>query len=723
MLIQDILTSSSSVMNSNINCVDQLDKSFVVTSSQDLEVLYNLALYYLQQIKYYLSDKEKTQNLIRVAFASLELILAKGNSLILNSKLQLKTRLTLLNALLQYSNNEMQIESILQKSLFLCQQTNDLELLDYQFSFKDFQAQLFFKRSNTLKLAKNIFKQCEIDASKLGLPKWIYHFQLRRVLISLMENDMLATNFLLKKFCENAQHRNDFEIMFVFLLSRMNLTLITNDHQQSFEINEKMKLLIQEKKIHNKYLELFQSLLEVTLYIKTGKFFALTKLLKKLHEQVEVKGFMKTNDVINFKNGILNLKIVKNDNPVVLSMQNNMLNQSQIADTEKNNIDTHNTNNSAILNSDISNFEYLEIKVFTSQKLFALIYLLSGISFKPGDTVKAHKYLSEGLKFVEKNLTSLEGETVEDILESRYWHLDIKALILRQLAEVFLLRCEYKNAGMALKELLNFLTVETPLWEKHEKFVSLLLGFYYQSLGKFEDSKNWLKKTIELASSLSPKIANNNAQTNLNNFSRQTVNIHPFHLNYTPNDSHQVNFELMLFSKLSLLLIYLKYENEEEKKEAENLLQNIKAHLSSNSTALIDNQMAFLHTAEGLKCSLECEITQTKGHLLKTLKLGESLFSSQLKYFSLAILGNFFLNTNSEQAEKMLQTAFQHSKKIGNKNFSFYLCLLLKKFYEMNSGLEDSKGKILMYENYLNGFFMNEEEEKDYLEGYFSEIY
>jgi len=53
-------------------------------------------------------------------------------------------------------------------------------------------------------------------------------------------------------------------------------------------------------------------------------------------------------------------------------------------------------------------------------------------------------------------------------------------------------------------------------------------------------------------------------------------------------------------------------------------------------------------------------------HLAETLKLSTTLFNNQLKSLTLSVLGEIFCAEHNEQAEKMLNAAYQLSKDANN---------------------------------------------------------
>ncbi|KAF8935844.1 hypothetical protein BGZ58_004765 [Dissophora ornata] len=54
-------------------------------------------------------------------------------------------------------------------------------------------------------------------------------------------------------------------------------------------------------------------------------------------------------------------------------------------------------------------------------------------------------------------------------------------------------------------------------------------------------------------------------------------------------------------------------------------------------------------------------------HLQEALKLSSALMNTQLRSLTLLLLGNVYLQTHDEQAEKMLMTGFVHAEKTGNQ--------------------------------------------------------
>ncbi|KAJ3092215.1 hypothetical protein HK102_009700 [Quaeritorhiza haematococci] len=88
------------------------------------------------------------------------------------------------------------------------------------------------------------------------------------------------------------------------------------------------------------------------------------------------------------------------------------------------------------------------IQLLPRNKLYALVYLISGIANKPSETYKSKKFFIEGLKAVnnEDAIDEVDVFDVGDVIESKGWWTHIKALMMRQLAEVCILRTEYDEA-------------------------------------------------------------------------------------------------------------------------------------------------------------------------------------------------------------------------------------------------------------------------------------
>jgi len=56
----------------------------------------------------------------------------------------------------------------------------------------------------------------------------------------------------------------------------------------------------------------------------------------------------------------------------------------------------------------------------------------------------------------------------------------------------------------------------------------------------------------------------------------------------------------------------------------------------------------------------------TRQHLQEALKLSSTLLNTQMRSLTLLLLGNVYMQTHDDQAEKMLMTGFVHAAKTGN---------------------------------------------------------
>ncbi|KAG9325063.1 hypothetical protein KVV02_008535 [Mortierella alpina] len=271
---------------------------------------------------------------------------------------------------------------------------------------------------------------------------------------------------------------------------------------------------------------------------------------------------------------------------------------------------------------------FISIKWMSFSQVYCLTYLLSGICSKADMTqpMKSQLFLVEGIKVVDREFSVNDHASATiNVRRNQRWFSLLMMSMLLHLADVFLLKLELISVEETLLKATYWSKV-CGMWDVFKWRISLSIGMTMHLAGRLEEALDWYGLCLN-------------------------------HSERAHQD--QEGFDAKSLAIINTALIYCGERYHDLSKAKELQLEARARHASAPST----NILCALHildswTKEGL--------IPARQHLQEALKLSGTLLNTQLRSLTLLLLGNVYLQTHDEKAEKMLLTGFTHACKTSN---------------------------------------------------------
>ncbi|CAJ0912911.1 12818_t:CDS:10, partial [Entrophospora sp. SA101] len=446
------ITAESSTSHNNSNLTNGNNKPVAISSDQKRYLL--AAIKCLEALLNYLESNVDNNN----------------NDEHEKPLVELKTRFRLSQILFLFTENIHEAENHLQKGIQIAQTQDDFREL--KFKMIDLRCDIF-KSNNNSNSAKNLLKSSAIEAMENNMPPWYYHFQLKRANLHYSEKDFDGCMNVLRQVCSLADQRADVEMkacvliliaQYAFTSQNYTLTQRSLDELQTVYFPSS---LIQSSQaynrfpISNRHLYLHFSLLYITYHMHTGNMKLAAERLSEVHHILDSNSL---NDInVDGSTGETTIHI----SPV---------SESSLSLSYPNNNDKSSTTSQNLP---------LKICWLSNSQIYALTFLISGICNR-GDTatMKSTMFLTEGLKIVEQRINSNEnGLSLQEIIKSKKFYINLKAYMLQYLIDVYLLRSEFTEAEKTLAQLMNWSNIHN-LWPQFHINIIIALGMINQFIGK-----------------------------------------------------------------------------------------------------------------------------------------------------------------------------------------------------------------------------------------------
>ncbi|KAJ3296294.1 hypothetical protein HK104_001774 [Borealophlyctis nickersoniae] len=504
---------------------------------------------------------------------------------ILPPRVEAKTRLQLAEILFWYTENENEAEAHLQKAI------NDTH--GYRFMIKDLQCSIFHASPSTApKTTRTALKQAAIEAAQAEM--------------YAAEGDLKGCHGVLSRAVEEAEKRGDVEMKVVLWLGMAQQSLVGKMYSATAELISALSAAFQTLEhssrgpAMNETLYVYFLLINILYLVQTGNTKAAINWLPQLHKRLEEPN-----------------------------------RESLSRDSARGVVEV------LIQSSAPGQHTPVSVRLLSRNKLELLTLLVSSIAHKPNDSYKARNFLIQGLKMLPSmrcllGRLSPEGvikvglsdheERLHDVLQTKRWLVDMKALILQHMAEVYIIRREFDDAVKVLKKLTEWCSRNPPLWDNRRDATTLGWGMLYQAVGIHDAANVWLQGA---AQSQNPDIAR--------------------------------------LSKFNLVLLWFG----EDPVKARSLVDELEQDIASDKMTL-QSHRTLLQACQGLIGFVNNDIRVTKKYFVDVLKIADPMSSPQLRYLSLAALASFFLDTQIEQAINMFTMAHTLAKKAKSEAFAAF---------------------------------------------------
>ncbi|KAG0355657.1 hypothetical protein BG005_005417 [Podila minutissima] len=271
----------------------------------------------------------------------------------------------------------------------------------------------------------------------------------------------------------------------------------------------------------------------------------------------------------------------------------------------------------------------ISIKWMSFSQVYTLAYLLSGVCSKADMTnpKKPQQYLMEGIKVVDRefNVNDYASAAIY-VRRNQHWFSLVMLNMLLHLADVFLLQFDHASAEETLLKATYWCKV-CNLWDTFKWRISLSIGMLMHLGGKLNEALTWYGICMTHAES-----------------------------------SHQdpEGYDTKSLALINAAIIYCG-DRHFDLQKVKSMQSEVKSRYPSST--MTPNITCALHildswTVEGLMLARQ--------HLLESLKLSAALQNTQMRSLTLLLLGNVYLQTHDDQAEKMLMTGCLHALKTKN---------------------------------------------------------
>ncbi|KAF9306917.1 hypothetical protein BGZ74_002008 [Mortierella antarctica] len=271
----------------------------------------------------------------------------------------------------------------------------------------------------------------------------------------------------------------------------------------------------------------------------------------------------------------------------------------------------------------------ISIKWMSFSQVYTLAYLLSGVCSKADMTnpKKPQQYLMEGIKVVDRefNVNDYASAAIY-VRRNQHWFSLVMLNMLLHLADVFLLQFNHASAEETLLKATYWCKV-CNLWDTFKWRISLSIGMLMHLGGKLDEALTWYGICMTHAES-----------------------------------SHQdpEGYDTKSLALINAAIIYCG-DRHFDLQKVKSMQSEVKSRYPSST--MTPNITCALHildswTVEGLMLARQ--------HLLESLKLSAALQNTQMRSLTLLLLGNVYLQTHDDQAEKMLMTGCLHALKTKN---------------------------------------------------------
>ncbi|KAF9436712.1 hypothetical protein BGZ76_003154 [Entomortierella beljakovae] len=256
-------------------------------------------------------------------------------------------------------------------------------------------------------------------------------------------------------------------------------------------------------------------------------------------------------------------------------------------------------------------------------------------------TMKSQQFLVEGIKVVDRELSVNDfASSTLYVRRNQRWYSLLMMSMLLHLSDVLLLKFDLVSAEETILKATYWSKV-CGMWEVFKWRISLTIGMTMQLGGQLEEALNW-------------------------------YGICQSHSEERHRDPE--GYEAKTLAIINTALIYCGESFQDFPKAKELQLEARARHASGMSV----NILCALHildsrTKEGLM--------PARQHLQEALKLSTALVNSQLRSLTLLLLGNVYLQTHDEQAEKMLMAGHMYAVKTSNQIIAAATGACLKDLY------------------------------------------
>ncbi|KAF8935428.1 hypothetical protein BGZ52_011512 [Haplosporangium bisporale] len=552
--------------------------------------------------------RKRHQNLVTSAIKCL-IACVSGESQSMTQLDKAKSRLRLAQILFEETKSLERCEDEISKAITMADAIQGVEALDIQLQLYDLQIQIYME-TKRFRQAKNIIRMASAEAAKHELHAWKYQFCLTKAKLHFLMDDLAGSLTTLGEGATIAEKRGDYDVKLAFWILGGQYSLMLSNWDQAMFFLQKLSPHMGLEQIHiitpnsgNPPEEIPQPSCE-------------SRHLRVLFLILFIFCMLRSGNVAKAL--------------VALSALQVGLEETRPRDGD----DLQGIFKVALRNAQQTSQQVqpmtLSIKWMSFSQVYTLTYLLSGICSKADMTnpAKSQQYLAEGIKVVNRefNVNDYASAAIY-VRKNQQWFSLLMLNMLLHLADVYLLQFDHASAEETLLRATYWCKV-CNVWDTFKWRISLSIGMLMHLGGKLDEALTWYGICMS-------------------------------HVESSHKDPE--GYDTKSIALINAAIIYCG-DRHFDLQRVKSIQMEVKSRYPSST--MTPNITCALHildswTVEGLMLARQ--------HLLESLRLSAALQNTQMRSLTLLLLGNVYLQTHDDQAEKMLVTGYLHALKTKNQ--------------------------------------------------------
>ncbi|KAF9392709.1 hypothetical protein CPB97_010943 [Podila verticillata] len=520
-----------------------------------------------------------------------------------------KSRLRLAQILFEETESLERCEDEISKAITMADAIQGVEALDIQLQLYDLQIQIYVE-TKRFRQAKNIIRLASAEAAKHELHAWKYQFYLTKAKLHFLMDDLAGSLTTLGEGATIAEKRGDYDVKLAFWILGGQYSLMLSNWDQAMFFLQKLSPHMGLEQIHNITLNSGHPPEE------TPQPSCESRHLRVLFLILFIFCMLRSGNVAKAL--------------VALSALQVGLEETRPRDGD----DLQGIFKVALRNAQQPSQQVqpmtLSIKWMSFSQVYTLTYLLSGICSKAdmSNPAKSQQYLAEGIKVVNRefNVNDYASAAIY-VRKNQQWFSLLMLNMLLHLADVYLLQFDHASAEETLLRATYWCKV-CNVWDTFKWRISLSIGMLMHLGGKLDEALTWYGICMS-------------------------------HVESSHKDPE--GYDTKSIALINAAIIYCG-DRHFDLQRVKSIQMEVKSRYPSST--MTPNITCALHildswTVEGLMLARQ--------HLLESLRLSAALQNTQMRSLTLLLLGNVYLQTHDDQAEKMLVTGYLHALKTKNQ--------------------------------------------------------
>ncbi|KAF9412262.1 hypothetical protein BGZ94_001101 [Podila epigama] len=510
------------------------------------------------------------------------------------------------------------------------------ESLEIQLRLYDLQMQLYMD-SKRFRQAKNTLRMATIEAEKHELHTWVYQFYLTKGKLHFLMDDIAGSLSALGQGAAIAEQRGDFDMKYSLMLSNWDQAMFFLQ-----KLSPHMGLDLYQapstgatappppqRPCTSKHLRVYFLVLFIFCMLRSGNVSKALGALSALHSALDETRPRDKDEL----QGVFKITLESVHYPPTFQNQSHQGEQLPYQPQAAT----------------------LSLRWMTFSQVYCLTYLLSGLCRKADMTqpMLAQKFLVDGIKIVDRELKANDYASASIFVQNNQrWFSLLMLNMLLHLADVFMIKFEHLAAEETLLKATYWCKV-CGKWDMFKWKISLSIGMLMHLSGKVDEALTWYGICMS-------------------------------HQESSHDDPEGYDHKSLALIHAALIYCGDRHFDLLKVKEIQ---REVKSRYPAST--MTPSLICALHildswTVEGL--------IPARQHLQESLRLSTALQNTQLRSLTLLLLGNIYLQTHDDQAEKMLMTGCLHALKTKNQIVASATGSSLKDLYlKTSQGIKASK--------------------------------